>query len=748
LRRIGFIRQLCTYHTFVKLSSGVALPCADGTKAPASGYVNLDMHGGMVRIQEANVMMTVLCGYDEDFVDKPRVVAKSVLKMKALFDNKYVAKIYETLQEFVFDTVEITIAAIQGNNGWFWNMDVAFVLPISFPQFKMDFSGTLSLTSRMGLPSENIKIAVDISADVSKYFTFKANGSYVLGAICRPSDGDRNVELGGVLQLKSSPKLKTPPLYVDIALKRGCPVYENDSSNDKYSINYVLEGRIEGYEIVQDRFVVNNGSIALVLTLDQDLKSEGFHATIEGNVTAMYDGSDPDLPFDFGYSANLWVKTTLTQFPDEDGVMSPVQIGQLEFNALFYQYVSASAISDGNATSADETSGFAITAQVQGVYPCGAGQKIVGDINLKIKISDKFNMDFGLDGHITFHCGVTDATRPKFKASVYTSMALDSIPGFVLDNVGVTIIAYHDVENDAWSVQGTVEGSVVANVNSDSPDGGDASIGAGIRFTFDTRTSYWSVMTSVTYTSDHFNITVSAGTEDGNCTKQGTFVDGTISMLPSVPSYNASIPTASGTFSGVVRCGEAAIKYGKYQLSASIATLLFPIGDKIFVFINDLQLEFDVMIPDGMKDDLEFAEHDFYFRVVGSIMLGTNYEFPGAEILNALVSKVGVDLYCEYRNGVEFNPEEHLNVTMYTIMKYKLEAEEGSWQETDGVDRLFISSYLRISYPCPYDGIMAGFKYLPTSLPNEVFSVKYCTNPQCDHTLFCLHHVTLRAGQL
>jgi hypothetical protein len=724
---------------FVKMSSGVALPCPDGTKAPASGYVSINMHGGMVRVEEDNVMMTVLCGYDKDYVNKPRVVAKSVLKMNALFDDKYVAKIYKTLQELAFDTVEVTIAAIQGDNGgWYWNMDVTFVLTMDTTHFKLEYVGTIGFSSRFGLPSENTKISVDFGIS-NKYFSFNASGVYVIGAMCRSSDSERGVELFGALKLKDNAQLMLPPFTIDIKVTKGCPQYEDDESNDKYATMYTLEGNIEGYEIVPDMFVINKGNIIVNLQIDQDMQIKGFFATFEGNVSAMYEGSDPELPFDMGASADLWITTSLEMLPVKDGEMPEMSIGPIEFNALISMSVSAST-GDENST---DVSGFSLTGQVRGYYPCITGQQFIGALNMRIKISDKFAMDFGLEGHITFNCGVTDATKPKLKASVYVSVALDFIPGLVIDSVAISVIAFHDVDNDAWNLQGTVGGSVLLN---NLPDmfGDDAGVGVGVRFTFDTRSSYWSMMSTVTYTSDSFNITVAVGTEsgmlgEGNCTEQGSFVDGTIDLILPVPSYEAkkeSVPAGSGSFTGVMRCNEAAKQYGKYQLSASVETLMFEVGP-VVIYIHDLQFELDVMIPDGKEDGIAFEEHDFYFRIVGRILLQGQFEFPGAEILNALVPEVGIDLFGEIHYGEEFNPDEHMNLTMYTIMNYRIEADEESWQKKDGVDKLFIWAYLRIAYPCPFDGIMAGLGFVFVHPPSTYIPSK---NPKFPFGLSCVYY--------
>jgi len=61
-----------------------------------------------------------LSRYNEEMLDKPRVVAKSVLTVKALFESQVFANLYESMQEFAFQTAEVTVCAIQGHNGWYW----------------------------------------------------------------------------------------------------------------------------------------------------------------------------------------------------------------------------------------------------------------------------------------------------------------------------------------------------------------------------------------------------------------------------------------------------------------------------------------------------------------------------------------------------------------------------------------------------------------------------------------------------
>jgi len=104
---------------FVKLSGGVALPCAHGTEVPATGYVSVD-NRGMISLVEADVVMSVFCGTDEEMLDKPRVVAKSVLTVKALFNTEAMASLFASMQEFAFQTAEVTVCAIKGPNGWYW----------------------------------------------------------------------------------------------------------------------------------------------------------------------------------------------------------------------------------------------------------------------------------------------------------------------------------------------------------------------------------------------------------------------------------------------------------------------------------------------------------------------------------------------------------------------------------------------------------------------------------------------------
>ena len=40
------------------------------------------------------------------------------------------------------------------------------------------------------------------------------------------------------------------------------------------------------------------------------------------------------------------------------------------------------------------------------------------------------------------------------------------------------------------------------------------------------------------------------------------------------------------------------------------------------------------------------------------------------------------------------------------MLEYSLPAKEGSWQEKDGLPRLMIYAYVRVQWPCPYDGDM------------------------------------------
>ena len=161
-----------------------------------------------------------------------------------------------------------------------------------------------------------------------------------------------------------------------------------------------------------------------------------------------------------------------------------------------------------------------------------------------------------------------------------------------------------------------------------------------------------------------------------------------------------------GSINGVARCGDAAVEHGKYQLRASVETMTLQV-DQVVVYIKDLSLDVDVMIPEGKDDSMtDFAEYDFHVRVAGRILLGTDFEFPGAELLNALTPDVAIDFYGELIGGKLVN----VNITLVAMIQYTLPAETGSWQESLGVDKLNIWSYLRISYPCPDDGIAMNAK--------------------------------------
>ena len=61
-----------------------------------------------------------------------------------------------------------------------------------------------------------------------------------------------------------------------------------------------------------------------------------------------------------------------------------------------------------------------------------------------------------------------------------------------------------------------------------------------MKFTFDTATGYWSVVAGISYSSPNFNMTVDLGTET-LCTEQGTFIDGTMSLLLPIPAMD-SVP--------------------------------------------------------------------------------------------------------------------------------------------------------------------------------------------------------------
>ena len=664
---------------FVKLSEGVALPCAHGTEAPATGYVSVD-NGGMIRLVEADVVMSVFCGTDEEMLDKPRVVAKSVLTVKALFESQVFANIYESMQEFAFQTAEVTVCAIQGHNGWYWDMKLAFSIDM-YDVFK--FKGELGVNSRFGLPTDTAKIGVEISFDIPRV-SFAVAGEFVLGSICRAIDGDRALKFVGKLDLDLTP---LPELHLDVSVDRSCPQY-NEAGG--HTIDYVITADITGFELIKDAFMINSGRLEVKYMMDETMRNKGIWGYIEGNVSAMGDVADPDVPFDVGASADIWAKVFFQQVPNEHQVMQPLSVSKIEFHALFALNVFTSTGDDANST---DVSGFKLSAEVKGEYPCTT--QASGAVSLAIDIGGAMKMGFGLHGTVVFYCKVVDATKPKFEAHVTADVSLDFVEGLVIDGLFIDAIGFHDVEHDSWNAKGTVGGKVAMT----SGDIG-GTIGASVKFTFDTATGYWSVVAGMSYSSPNFNMTVDVGTET-LCTELGTFVDGHMTLLLPIPAMDTVPEPGKGSINGVVRCGDAAVEFGKYQLRASVETMTLQV-DQVVVYIKELSLDVDVLIPEGKDDSItDFAEYDFHVRAVGRILLGTDFEFPGAELLNALTPDLGMDLYGELIGGELVN----VSITLVAMIQYTLPADEGSWQESLGVDKLNIWSYLRISYPCPDDGI-------------------------------------------
>ena len=304
-------------------------------------------------------------------------------------------------------------------------------------------------------------------------------------------------------------------------------------------------------------------------------------------------------------------------------------------------------------------------------------------------------MGFSLHGNVIFYCKVEDWSKPKFEVHVKATASLDFVEGLVIDDMFIDAIGFHDVEQDSWKAAGTVGGKV--SVTSGDIGG---TIGARVKFTFDTSTGYWGVVAGISYTSKSFNMTVDVGTES-QCTEEGTFIDGAMTFLLPIPAMDEMPEPGSGSIYGVARCGPAAVDFGKFQLHADVATLTVQI-EQLLVYIHDLSIDVDVMIPEGKHDSMtEFAEYDFYVRIVGRILLGTDFNFTGAELLNALTPDVGIDFYGELIGGELRN----VNITLVADIEYKLPAKNDTWQKKLGVDELNIYSHLKIAYPCPNDGI-------------------------------------------
>jgi len=553
------------------------------------------------------------------------------------------------------------------------------------------FKGDIGVNSRFGLPTDNAKIEVEISFDIPRV-SFAVGGYFVLGSICRASDGDRSLKFTGTLDLDLTPLV---PLHLEVAVDRSCPQFNEHGG---YTIDYVITADITGYELIENVFTINHGHLEVKYTMDEKMQNNGVWGYIEGNVSAVGDVGNADVPFNVGASADIWAKVFFEQYPDENGNLPPFTVGKIQFHALFALNVYSSTGDDANGTSVSDVSGFKLSAEVRGQYPCTT--QATGAVNLKIDIGGAMQMGFGLHGDVVFYCKVVDWSKPKFKVHVTSTVSLDFVKGLVIDDLYIDAIGFHNVEYDSWNAVGTVGGKVAVT----SGDIG-GTIGAGVKFTFNTATGYWAVVTTITYSSPNFNMTVDVGTES-QCTEQGTFVDGNLSFLLPIPAMDTVPEPGSGSIYGVARCGAAAVDFGKYQLRASVETMTLQI-EQVVVYIVDLSLDVDVMIPDGKDDSItEFEQYDFYVRIVGRILLGTDFEFPGAELLNALTPDVGIDFYGEFIGGELVN----VNVTLVAMIQYTLPAEAGSWQESLGVDRLNIWSYLRISYPCPDDGIAMNAK--------------------------------------
>ena len=214
----------------------------------------------------------------------------------------------------------------QGHNGWYWDMGVAFVLHVPLAvggsgDYAFDFRGEMILSSRWGLPTERAKIHVDIELNVPKVKMW-SSGSFVLGAICQSSESERRTKYSGGIEITAFPN----PLYVDVTVLVGCPVYDSAESED-YKLDYNIIANVTGYEIVKDTFMLNNGVVIMNYYTDNKMRNRGWKAVIEGNITAMTThDSDAALPFDVGASATMWAKVKLDQFPNEDFSLPPVNV--------------------------------------------------------------------------------------------------------------------------------------------------------------------------------------------------------------------------------------------------------------------------------------------------------------------------------------------------------------------------------------------------------------------------------------
>jgi hypothetical protein len=85
---------------------------------------------------------------------------------------------------------------------------------------------------------------------------------------------------------------------------------------------------------------------------------------------------------------------------------------------------------------------------------------------------------------------------------------------------------------------------------------------------------------------------------------------------------------------------------------------------------------------------------------------------------------------------------QNVNFTIATILDYTLPAEKGTWQEEDGKPRLNIWSYVRVNWPCPYDGDMvnaeiqveANFDYF--SIAKVGWCGLHALKLRCDKSVF------------
>jgi len=313
----------------------------------------------------------------------------------------------------------------------------------------------------------------------------------------------------------------------------------------RYIQEYFFTAQIAGWDIVPGKFGIPHGLVEGTLVRQGNAgEFKSWRLRIEG-VIGILGASGGDIP-DMGSGVLLSAKTVFGSTSD---------LFRLELRADFAIEVKT------------DTSFFRLAGSAELVYPCLAGDRIGGSLDLKAEIGDLI-ID-SLSGYVYFYCHVNGTDSPALEAELKSEGVVQFVKGVNLMDFELAFQAYKTFDNtssdggnatgdvETWRFAGSVAGTVVLGTPS------TAEHGALVDFAFDTRDGSWAAAVGYEIVSEHVNMTLKAGTAS-YCTAEGTYIKGAISVKIGDEGY------LYGSARGARNCGDYRATKGVLNVRAAV----------------------------------------------------------------------------------------------------------------------------------------------------------------------------------